>query len=255
MIILLGVGLRIAIIGYGKMGKIIENIAKERKHEIITIDPIEKADFKEINEQSLNGIDVAIDFSVPSKALDNAKACATLNTNLVMGTTGWYDSMEEMKSTVKDIGFIWSGNFSIGVNLFFRIVEEASKIMNSIPEYDVAVFEAHHNMKKDSPSGTGKMIAEKILANMERKNKIFTDEFDRAPEKNELHLASMRCGKIPGIHKVTFDSEADTIEIKHTARNREGFALGAVLAAEFLNGKKGFFSIDDLMDGVIGFQK
>ena len=244
--------MKIAIVGYGKMGKIIEIIAKERDHEIVTIDPIQKANFKEINSDSLNGVDVVIDFTAPDVALANAKACATLGKNIVMGTTGWYDKKEEMKKIVNEVGFIWSGNFSIGVNIFFKIVGEASKVINSVPEYDISVFEAHHNMKKDSPSGTAKMIADKIIKNIKRKEIIVTDKFDRAPEKNELHVASMRCGKIPGTHTVTFDSEADTIELVHRARNREGFALGAVLAAEFVNGKKGFFDINDLMKNVIG---
>ena len=234
------------------MGLIIERIAKERGHDVVTIDPISKADYKEINSDSLNGVDVAIDFTTPSVALDNARACSTLGKNIVMGTTGWYDKIDGMKEIVKDVGFIWSGNFSIGVNIFFKIVEEAAKIVNKIPEYDISVFEAHHNMKKDSPSGTAKMIADKIIENVNRKDTIITDKFDRAPKENELHVTSMRCGKIPGTHNVTFDSEADTIQLIHQARSREGFALGAVLAAEFLEGKKGFFDINDLMKNIIG---
>jgi len=136
--------------------------------------------------------------------------------------------------------------------MFFKIVEEASKVVNNVPEYDVSVFEAHHNMKKDSPSGTAKMIADKVIENIKIKDTIVTDKFDKAPKENELHVASMRCGKTPGTHTVTFDSDADTIELTHRARNREGFALGAVLAAEFLEGKKGFFDINDLMKDIIG---
>ncbi|MBT4870163.1 MAG: 4-hydroxy-tetrahydrodipicolinate reductase [Candidatus Diapherotrites archaeon] len=244
--------MRIAIIGYGKMGNIIQTIAHERLHDVVTIDPMGKADFKEINEESLKDVDVAIDFTTPTVALENARASAMQGKNIVMGTTGWYDDLEEMKEAVKDIGFIWSGNFSIGVNMFFKIVEEASKVVNNVEDYDASVFETHHNMKKDSPSGTAKMIADKVIENIERKDTIVTDKFDRAPEKNELHVASMRCGKIPGTHTVTFDSQADTIELTHRARGREGFALGAVLAAEFINGKKGFFDINDLMKDIIG---
>jgi 4-hydroxy-tetrahydrodipicolinate reductase len=244
--------MRIAIIGYGKMGKIIQRIAQEKKHDVVTIDPVQDADFKEINEESMKDIDVAIDFTLPTIALQNAKTCATLGTNIVMGTTGWYDNLDEMKEVVKDIGFIWSGNFSIGVNMFFKIVEEASKVVNNVEGYDVSVFETHHNMKKDSPSGTAKMIADKVIKNLERKDTIIIDKFDRAPKENELHVASMRCGKIPGTHTVTFDSDADTIELIHRARNREGFALGAVLAAEFLKDKKGFFDINDLMKTLLG---
>lgn len=234
------------------MGKIIQQIAHDRLYDVITIDPMGKADFKEINKESMENVDVAIDFTTPTVALQNARACATQGVNLVMGTTGWYDKTNEMKEAVKSIGFIWSGNFSIGVNMFFKIVEEASKVVNNVPEYDVSVFEAHHNMKKDSPSGTAKMIADKVIENIKIKDTIVTDKFDKAPKENELHVASMRCGKTPGTHTVTFDSDADTIELTHRARNREGFALGAVLAAEFLEGKKGFFDINDLMKDIIG---
>ena len=181
---------------------------------------------------------------------DDGRFC--LNIPLDKNKGGHQSVGADLTTIVKDIGFIWSGNFSIGVNMFFKIVEEAAKVVNKIPEYDVSVFEAHHNMKKDSPSGTAKMIADRVIENLKRKDKIVTDKFDRAPQKNELHVASMRCGKIPGTHTVTFDSDADTIELTHRARNREGFALGAVLAAEFISGKKGFFDINDLMKDIIG---
>lgn len=245
--------LKIALIGYGKMGKAIEKAALERKHTIITIDPIDpKANFKEITTEAIKDADVCIDFTTPLTAIENAKKISTLGKNLVMGTTGWYDKMEEMKSTVQNIGFLWSGNFSIGMNVFFEAVKKTASIMNNLPEYDAAVCEIHHNQKKDSPGGSAQIIGKIIIEEMARKKKIVGSAFsERKPEPEELHVASVRCGNIPGTHTVYFDSAVDTIELKHTARGREGFALGAVMAAEFLHGKKGFYNIEDLMKTII----
>jgi len=246
--------LNIALIGYGRMGKAIERVALERKHTVVLIDPLEpNANFKEINSSSLKDVDVCIDFSSPTVALTNAKLVSSLGKNLVMGTTGWYSDMPKMKENVIDIGFLWSANFSIGMNVFFHAVKETAKVMNNIPEYDAAVYEIHHNQKKDSPGGSAQIIGKIILDNMKRKKKIVGDRFtDRMPDPEELHVASVRCGSIPGTHSVLFDCPVDTIELKHIARGREGFAFGAVLAAEFINGKKGFFGIEDLMKTIIG---
>jgi len=250
----LGAFLKIALIGYGKMGKAVERTALQRGHSVVIIDPLEpKADFKEINSDSLKGVDVCVDFTAPAVALENAKKVSSFRKNIVMGTTGWYDKMDEMKSAVKEVGFLWSGNFSIGMNVFFRAVRETAKMVNKIPEYDAAVCEIHHNQKKDSPGGSAQIVGKIILEEMPRKKKIVGESFsDRKPAPDELHVASVRCGSIPGTHTVYFDCPVDTVELKHTARGREGFAFGAVLAAEFLQGKKGFFSIDDLMKGIIG---
>lgn len=247
---------KIAIIGFGKMGVPVKKIAQERGHTVVTIDPTAKdADFKEINAQSLSGADVCIDFTTAGTVIENAKKVAAQNKNLVVGTTGWYDKMPEMASATKNIGCLWSGNFSIGMNVFFRAVRASAKMINNLPEYDAAVFEIHHNQKKDSPGGSAQIAGKIILEEMKRKKKVFADRFaERKPEADELHVASIRCGTIPGTHTVLFDSPVDTIELKHVARGREGFAFGAVLAAEFVKGKKGFFTIDDLMNGIIGVQ-
>ena len=245
----------IAIIGYGKMGQIVGRIAKDRGINVkAIIDPHSAdADFSEINEESLEGVDVCIEFSLPEAALGNVKKIAALKKNLVLATTGWYDKLDEVKKIVKKsgIGFMYASNFSIGVNAFFRIVAEAAKVMNNLEEYDVMGYEMHHNRKKDSPSGTAKSISEILLENIKRKDKLVEDKLDRKIEDNELHFASVRGGDIPGTHSVVFDSSADTIELKHTARTRDGFALGSVMAAEWLKGKKGFFSIDDMMKEII----
>ena len=246
--------MRIALIGYGRMGKAVEKVALERNHVIISIDPLDStATFKEINAEALKDVDVCIDFSSPSVVLNNAKLVSFLGKNLVVGTTGWYSDMDKMKESVKDIGFLWSGNFSIGMNVFFHAVKETAKVMNNLPEYDAAVYEIHHNQKKDSPGGSAQIIGKIIVDNMDRKKKIVGDRFtERKPEADELHVASVRCGSIPGTHTVLFDCPVDTIELKHIARGREGFAFGAVLAAEFINKKKGFFGIEDLMKTIIG---
>jgi 4-hydroxy-tetrahydrodipicolinate reductase len=245
--------LKIALIGYGKMGKAIEAQAQARGHSLVRIDPFDsKADFKEINQASLNGVDVAIDFTTPATVFENVKKVSALGKNLVIGTTGWYDNTSEMKELTKNIGCIWSGNFSIGMNVFFHAVKETSKVMNNLPEYDAAVYEVHHNQKKDSPGGSAQIIGKIIVDTLDRKKTIVGDRFaERKPEPSELHVASIRCGSIPGTHTVLFDCPVDTIELKHTARGREGFAFGAVLAAEFVNGKKGFFGIEDLMKTII----
>ncbi|MFA6064337.1 MAG: 4-hydroxy-tetrahydrodipicolinate reductase [archaeon] len=245
--------MKIALIGYGKMGKAVEVVALARGHSIVKIDPVvQDSDFKEINAQSLAGVDVCIDFTAPAVIFENVKKVSSLGKNLVVGTTGWYDKMNEMKSITNGLGCIWSGNFSIGMNVFFHAVAETAKVMNNIPEYDAAVYEIHHNQKKDSPGGSAQIIGKIILDNMTRKKKIVGDRFaERKPDPEELHVASVRCGSIPGTHTVLFDCPVDTIELKHIARGREGFAFGSVLAAEFINGKKGFYNIDDLMKTII----
>lgn len=245
---------KIAIVGYGKMGQIIEKIALDKGHEVCAIiDPVHEKGQKGISAESLNGAEVCIDFTHPDVIIDNIKKIASLKINIVVGTTGWYDQMDQVKKIVEDsgIGLIWSGNFSIGVNAFFKIIENASKVFNKLDDYDPMSIEFHHKNKADSPSGTANMIGKILIDNIDRKEKLVYDKLDRKIEPNELHVASVRGGAIPGIHSVIFDSEADTIELKHTARNREGFASGAVMAAEFVSGKKGMFEIDDLMNEIV----
>jgi len=243
-----------AIVGYGRMGKNIEKILKEKKMDIrSTIDNFsQESMFKELNNDSLKGCDVAIEFANSEGIIDRIKIYLDNNVNVVMGTTGWYDKSEEIKKLIgKKIGFIWSGNFSLGVNIFFRIVRQSAKIFNKFTEYDPMLYELHHNQKKDSPSGTSKMITKILTEEMRGKTKVVEDKLDRKIEENEIHSASVRGGYIPGIHTVLFDSPEDTVELKHSARNREGMARGAVMAALWINGKKGFFTIDDFMNDVI----
>lgn len=256
--------MKIALVGYGKMGHMIAKLAEARSHSIVcTVDLFakdascitndHKAMLACIKESGAEGI---IEFSHPASVLDNIKALLPLGLPLVVGTTGWLDSLPEVRSLVDlhKTSFLYASNFSIGVNLFYSMVEHASKIMAEFDDYDVAVFESHHNQKVDSPSGTALDIAQRVLDAVPRKTKIYTDSFARKPEPNELHVASLRIGSDPGAHSVLFDSLSDTIEIKHTARNREGFALGAVHALEWLRrpdaqgrAKTGVFTMKDVL--------
>ncbi len=244
--------MRIAIIGYGKMGREVEKAAIARGINVASIIDTNtpKNGFSEINKESMKNADVAIDFTTPKSAIENIRKVASLKKNMVMATTGWQDRIEDARRIIKkeDTGLIYSSNFSIGVNIYFRIIEEAARLFNKVEAYDVFGYELHHNQKIDSPSGTAKSIAEILLKNIDRKKKAVYDKLDRKIEPNELHIASLRAGWIPGTHVTGFDSEADTIEIKHTARNRSGFASGSVMAAEWINGKKGVFTMNDFME-------
>ena len=247
--------MNIVISGYGKMGKIIEKKAQERGHFITaTVDPIEpEASNKNLSEEILENTDIVIDFSIPQTAMENAEKVCRAGKKLVMGTTGWYDNMSVMQKLASKDGsaIIWSGNFSLGVNIFFAIVAKTSQIMNSFSEYDPFIHEFHHNKKADSPSGTAVMIGDIVLNEIDRKTVIISKELKRQINPEELHISSTRGGSIPGTHILTFDSPVDTIELKHTARGREGFASGAVSAGEWIMDKNGFFSINDMMQDII----
>jgi 4-hydroxy-tetrahydrodipicolinate reductase len=264
--------MKIAIIGYGKMGKMVEQAAIAQGHTITAIvDPLVKeagspaiaqgaAQYREISAAgNLGGAEAAIEFTQPSTALANIKALAERKIPSVIGTTGWHDKLGEARQAVESAGtsLIWATNFSLGVNIFYRICWYAAQLADSFPEYDVGGFESHHNKKLDSPSGTAKTLVEGVLARIGRKDKAVWETLDRRPEPNELHFPSLRVGSVPGTHSIIFDSPADSIEITHTARSREGFASGAVRAASWLiNGekgiRKGFFSIDDMLKDVLG---
>ncbi|NUM32923.1 MAG: 4-hydroxy-tetrahydrodipicolinate reductase [Candidatus Brocadiae bacterium] len=246
--------MKIALIGYGQMGHILEMVAQKRQHTIVAkIDPyVPDATHKEISEISVKEAQVCIDFSHPEAFWENLKKLLSLEKNIVAGTTGWYDRAEEAKNLIGNkIGFVYGSNFSLGVNLFYRIVEKAADTMKAFAGYDVAGVEYHHNKKADSPSGTAKSLAQIIKTQIPRKESIVYDAVNRKILPQELHFASLRCGSIPGTHKIFFDSDADTIELSHTARNREGFALGAILAAEWIIEKKGFFTVQDFFKEIL----
>jgi 4-hydroxy-tetrahydrodipicolinate reductase len=230
--------MKIALLGYGKMGQVIERIALERGHEIV----LKKDEFN--TYEGLAAADVAIDFSVPSAAVSNISSCFNLNVPVVSGTTGWLEHYEEMIAlcNAKNGGFISSSNFSLGVNLFFEFNEYLAKIMSNFDHYKVNMEEIHHDQKLDAPSGTAISLAKGVI-----ENSTYTDWTLNTPKEHQIHIEAIRTGTVPGTHTVTYSSDVDSIEIKHTAHNREGFALGAVIAAEWLAGKKGVFTMKDVL--------
>jgi len=250
--------MNIALIGYGKMGKMIEQIAAAQGHSVtIAVDPYTPNAssgiklFKTIAEANFDSVDAAIEFTQPDTAAANILALVERKIPVVVGTTNWHDRMDEIKKAVEKAGssLLWASNFSIGVNMFYRIAWYAAELANNFSEYDVGGFESHHNKKMDSPSGTAKVLAEGALSRIDRKKKIVWETMNRKPEADEFHFPSLRMGNVPGTHSLFFDSQADTIEITHTARSREGFASGAVQAAKWLTAQKrqGIFTIDDML--------
>ncbi|MBZ4036676.1 4-hydroxy-tetrahydrodipicolinate reductase [Flavobacterium sp. 17A] len=231
--------MKIALLGYGKMGKVIERIALERGHEIV----LRKDEFNTYD--GLSTADVAIDFSVPSAAVSNISACFNNNVPVVSGTTGWLEHYDEMIALCneKKGGFISSSNFSLGVNIFFGLNEYLAKIMSQFDSYKVSMEEIHHIHKLDAPSGTAISLAQGVIENSNYANWTLEDA-----KTNEIRIEAKRIGEVPGTHTVNYDSAIDSIEIKHTAHNREGFALGAVIAAEWLAGKQGIFSMKDVLN-------
>ena len=238
--------MKIALIGYGKMGKAIEQICLERGHEIVGIiqNPNE-------NFNSILGADVAIEFTMPESAVSNIGACFDKGIPVVVGTTGWYDSYDEVVDDCikKEACLFTATNFSLGVNVFFKLNEYLAKLMNNFPDYSIKMEEVHHKQKLDAPSGTAITLAHGVINEVYRKDKWMCIEEDNkeVPQAFELPIHSFREDNVPGTHSIHYDSEIDSIEIKHTAHNRKGFALGAVLAAEFIKGKKGVLGMNDML--------
>lgn len=238
--------MRIALIGYGKMGKIIEEIALQRQHEIVAIvnqsTPLESLKSK--------SIDVAIEFTRPNVAVGNILFCIENKIPVVVGTTAWYQDFSKVKQAVEEQNgsLLYASNFSVGVNIFFEINRRLAQLMNPYSEYKASIEEIHHMQKLDAPSGTAVIIADDVLKNSStlRKWKL-GEESEPIVNSDELAIISFRKPEVPGTHIVKYDSDIDTIEIKHEAHNRKGFALGAVLAAEFVFGKKGIFTMSDVL--------
>ncbi|NVN94878.1 MAG: 4-hydroxy-tetrahydrodipicolinate reductase [Bacteroidetes bacterium] len=236
--------MKIALLGYGKMGKEIEKIALERNHEILM-----KIDsFDDWNEHIYDFLkaDVAIEFSTPTTVLDNILKAFAANVPIVVGTTGWYDQLDTIRDLCieKQQCLFYASNFSLGVNVFFEINKKLAQLMNTHPDYEVFIEEVHHTQKMDSPSGTAITLANDIISNLKRKE-IWKNEMTENAEN--LDIKSIRESNVPGTHTVSYQSANDTIEIKHIANNRVGFALGAILAAEFIAGKKGIYEMKDLL--------
>lgn len=231
--------MKVALLGYGKMGKIIERILLERGHEVV---------LKKTSTTTFDGLknaDVAIDFSLPSVAVANISECLTSGIPVISGTTGWLEEYPKMVSLCqeKNGAFLYGSNFSLGVNLFFQLNENLAKMMSKFNQYKVELEEIHHTQKLDAPSGTAISLAKGIIENSD-----YTSwTLDKNREENQLYIEAKRIENVPGTHSVFYNSDVDTIEIKHTAHNREGFAFGAVIAAEWIIDKKGIFTMKDVL--------
>lgn len=236
--------MKIALIGYGKMGKEIEQILIARGHTIPLI--IDLNNTNDLDAAHLQEVDVAIEFTTPSTAYGNVVKCLEAGVPVVCGTTAWLDNLPQVEQLCKEKNgaFFYASNYSIGVNIFFEINRRLAQLMNRFGEYDVTIEETHHTQKKDAPSGTAVTLAEGVLENLDRKQKWVCGT-TTLPE--ELEVVAIRRSVVPGTHTVTYESDVDALSITHMAKSRRGFALGAVLAAEFLHGKTGIFSMKDLM--------
>ena len=235
--------MKIALIGYGKMGHAIEQIALQRGHEIVSV--IDVNNQEDFTSDAFKSADVALEFSMPAVAMDNYRRAFAAGVPVVSGTTGWLEHLPEIKEACKaGQTFFYASNFSLGVNIFFALNKYLAKIMNDFPAYDVRMVETHHVHKLDAPSGTAITLAEGLIDNIERKNKWVEG---KEPAEDEIGICSVREGEVPGIHTVIYESDVDTISITHDAKSRMGFALGAVIAAEFTCGKKGFLTMQDML--------
>jgi len=227
--------MNLALIGYGKMGKLLEQLAPEYGFQVqLKLDEFNNANYEGITEENFRQIDVAIDFSIPSSAAGNIERISALGVNLVVGTTGWLEQMEQIRKLVEErgVGLVWSPNYSIGMNAFLRLVSEAARLLAGQPAYGAWGWEIHHITKKDSPSGT-------LLK--------LVDEMKKAGYSGNIDVSANRAGAHPGTHEIGFDSAADTITLRHTVRNREGFARGALAAARWVAGRKGFYEFSEIV--------
>jgi len=236
--------MKIALIGYGKMGQTIDKIARERGHEIVSI--IDINNLEDFDSELFKSADVAIEFTSPEVAVANIRSCFKTNIPVVCGSTGWHEFMPEIRKEVEEGGktLFWSSNFSLGMNLFFALNKYLARLMNQFPDYGVEMTEVHHTQKLDAPSGTAITLAEGIFENLERKNRWVKE---REENPDELAIKSIREGTVPGIHTIRYESDVDHITITHDAKSRQGLALGAVIAAEFTAGKKGMLGMADLL--------
>ena len=236
--------MKIALLGYGKMGKEIEKIAHERNHQIVLV--IDAYNLQELTTKNLSEADVAIDFSTPASAYHNILKCFETGTPVVCGTTGWLDRFDDVKALCIQQGgtFFYASNFSLGVNIFFALNKYLARIMNTMTAYDVRIKEIHHIHKLDAPSGTALTLAGDLIANLQRKDKW---ELNQVSDQASINITAVREDEIPVTHIITYDSSVDCIEILHATKSRKGFATGAMLAAEYVKDKKGIFSMEDLL--------
>lgn len=236
--------MKTAIIGYGKMGREIEKILLERGHEVALI--IDQENQHELDADHLRGVDVALEFTTPATAYENLKRCITCHVPVVSGTTGWTERLGELEELCRKEGsaLFYASNFSLGVNLLFRLNRQLARLMNRFGQYEISIEEVHHTQKKDAPSGTAITLAEGILAEVERKTGWVNEP---TTESNKIAIRTVREGMIPGIHTITYTSQDDTLELRHEIKHRRTLAEGAVVAAEFLCGKQGVYTMEDLL--------
>ncbi|MGA9116292.1 MAG: 4-hydroxy-tetrahydrodipicolinate reductase [Bacteroidota bacterium] len=242
--------MNIALIGHGRMGREVESLAREKGLRIAAVFTEENnARGRGLTPASLREAEVCIDFSSPSSAVENIEAAAACGKNIVVGTTGWYDRLEHVRRIVKErgIGLVYAPNFSLGVALFAQVAVDAARLIGSHPEYDAAIHEEHHAGKADSPSGTALSLGALLLQALRRKTEILHETSHGPIQPHQLHVTASRVGHATGTHSIVFDSEADTITLIHTARNRRGFALGALTAAEWVRGKQGCYTMRDVI--------
>ncbi len=248
--------MKILLVGYGRMGKEIEKIALDRGHTVPTkIDAIAGVGTHQtLTAQLLNEVDVVIEFALPDNMDENIKLYAQTKVPVVIGTTGWNSKLEQYKNAIINAGgrAVYGSNYSVGAHILFNLAAYATKMVDKISEYDLMITEYHHKNKKDSPSGTAITLAQQVLDNTDRKKCIQPEKLDRAILPEELHVVAVRGGSIPGIHTLTLDSDADTIEVTHNARSRGGFALGSVLAAEWITQQEsGFYPVETFMKNLL----
>ncbi len=240
--------MKIALLGYGKMGRAIEEIAQQKNHPVVL--KIDDQNLHELTETNIRKADVAIEFTTPESAVKNIMFCFNAGVPVVCGTTGWLSqlNMIQEKCKEKNAAFLYASNFSIGVNIFFELNKKLAQMMRNLPDYDVTIEETHHTQKKDAPSGTAITLAEQIISSSKQKTKWVLTDNNKSAEKSDLMITSKRIDPAAGTHSIKYTSPVDDIEIIHTAHNRKGFAGGAVLAAEFLAGKKGIYSMKDVLN-------
>jgi 4-hydroxy-tetrahydrodipicolinate reductase len=241
--------MKIALLGYGKMGKIIEEIAISRGHSVVL--KVNSSNSATFSDFELQQADVAIEFSRPDSVMNNISRCVNANVPIVVGTTGWYGELDSVKATVqnKDASLFYASNFSLGVNLFFKMNEQLADLMKPFPEYEPSIEEIHHIHKLDAPSGTGITLADGLISHLGRKKnwKLYSENGPDSANETELPLIAIRKGEVPGTHTVTYSSAIDRISMTHEAFNRKGFATGSVVAAEWIISRKGVYTMRDLL--------
>ena len=237
--------MRIALLGYGRMGRAVEAVALEEGHEVVA--RIDSA--RGVSAAAMADAEVAIDFTTPEAAVPNIRGASSLGLDLVVGTTGWYEQIDDARRAVEEAGtgLVWAPNFSLGVQLFLRLARHAGRLVDALEEYDVFVNEVHHRHKLDHPSGTARKLAETLVEALARKARWAEGPPEGPPDPSVLWVGVARAGEVPGTHWVGVEGPDDAIELRHTARGRTGFARGAVAAARWIHGRRGFFGIEDMI--------